>query len=1048
MHASQERHIDSNKTLISLNFLTRPLSYLSLSTSLLVCLLTGSIQASDAPNRALSNLSAPNFENFGVKDGLSNEIYSVVGIDALGFVWAGSASGLYRFDGYRWQHQDVGGASSLVRDLLSDRDGHLWAIFEREGLAVNRGGRWSLTGETAFFHRFNTSTDSTGQATHWLSKPNQVFQLQQNEWTTRADWLPPGEQRITSVVRTEKLFGGPRLWVARSRGKLWSRALNEPDAKWEGLFDLINDANQDFDGALYTDMVVSRSNGMEELWVLSYGSGILRLRSDGQQQRWRKNQGPLPTEAIYSGVATYDDDTRSMWIASRGGLLRFSDRLGDDEFQVFDRSDGLPSNAIRGIKLLPGNDGNDIIWLGTERGVTRVRLSPSAWRTVSRLGSSENGIFGVVVDQDANGDDRLIVGSGMAGLAVFSGGQWSYFNQANGRLPSDYIRGVWPINGNADLSLISMDDGRLFILTEALELIELPTDWAEGRQSGAIDVVQAYGQTWIGTFGGAVYELDNRELRNVHQPMLNNGVLQALAVQIETDGDTTIWGATSQGLLRFNEDSYELMPGHSGNQDLSYRNVEVIQQGPRQTLWTSTERNGVVRYDISAPASPRLISNDNLPPIPDPTVYSVKADSLGRIYICTNNGVQQLVADDDGGYVERVFRRQDGLVHDECNSRSQFIDGRDRFWVGTLAGLSVYDPALEQPAENLRRPSPLYLTRVDLAGRSMETPPTTTLEVPASAESFSIHAALLTQQRETDSEYRMSLRSSEAPSTIIVQSGSNQWSKQPFRTWSTPAHGDYTLRIEARDFAGVPAQPVELAVQIHPKWFDRTAVRIWLISAVMLLIFSLAALYTRQLRRRKAVLETEVRERTEELAKVNRQLIQLSFQDPLTGAANRRRLDLAGRDELKRAAEQEQALSLVLFDLDYFKRFNDRHGHLAGDLALKNAAKQLASAIRPGDLIARYGGEEFAFLLPNTTSAQAGDIAERARRAVYEGTKAELSNRYNALTVSAGVATSRPTEVSLKTLIDRADRALYQAKAQGRDQVVNSNGKATDQSEK
>lgn len=985
-----------------------------------------------AAEQQLSNLSVPNFENFEVKNGLSDEIYSSIGMDSRGFVWAGSASGLYRFDGYRWQAHEFGAASSLVRDMLTDPNGHLWAIFEREGLAVNRDGNWGLTGDQSFHHRFNSGSDPADNQPHWLSQPNRILRLQDGQWSADPAWVPPGEERITSVAVTHDFPGGPRLWVARSLGQLWTRPLNDPASPWTPSH------SEELQGAAFTDLVVSRSEGLEELWVMTYGSGILRLRSDGTRKRWRKSDGSLPSEAIYSGVASYNEaGTRTLWIASRGGLLRFT----GEELSVFDRSDGLPSNAVRGIKKLSTPNGQDVLWLATERGLTRMLLAPSAWRTVSRLGASENGIFGVFADQDASGNERVVVGSGMAGLAVFSDGEWTEFNRANGRLPGDDIRGVWPINRPGELGLVSMDNGRLFLLTEALELLEIEVEWPLDRSRGAIDVVEAFGEIWIGTLDTAIWRLNDRRLERAHAPIRDAGVLQSLDVQADLEADldlsTWVWGATTRGLVRMTTERYEQVELANGPPQVSYRDVAMVQEGSEQVLWASTERHGVVRYSISNPERPERIADTNRPPVPDPTVYSVRADSKGRIYICTNNGVQQLIRMPDGSFSERIFRRRDGLAHDECNSRSQFIDSQDRFWVGTLAGLSVYDPtALEEPVEQKRLPSPLRLTQIEMDGQLFSADHLEHIHIPAGTETFAAHATLLTQQRETHNQYRFTLFSDNGEPASMP----SDWSHQPFRIWSTAEPGNYLLRIEARDFAGIQARALELSVQIEATWLQRLWVQVTLVMITAMLLFGLAALYTRQLRQRKDRLQKLVEKRTSDLAKANRQLVQLSFRDPLTGAANRRRLDLAGRDELKRAVEKDQRLSLILLDLDYFKQFNDRHGHLAGDEALKCVAQSVAGTMRSGDLIARFGGEEFACLLPNTSADQAAEIAERARKAVITRSEETLADRFDALTISVGVSTSRPGETSLKGLIDRADQALYQAKRAGRNRVVSTNG--------
>jgi len=1001
---------------------------IALRTLLTLGLFWVGLSHAEAEEHSLSDLAAPNFENFGVKDGLSDEIFSSLGMDGRGFIWAGSASGLYRFDGYRWQAHELSGASSLVRDMLTDPNGHLWAIFEREGLAVNRDGDWQLTGDESFNHRFSSITDSKGNRSHVLNQPNRVLRLQEGRWTSAPDWVPPGTNKITSVAMTEALRGGPTLWVARSPGKLWARRLDDPEAAW------VPADVSGLDGAAFTDLVVSRSGSLEELWILTYGSGVFRLRSDGTQRRWRKSDSSLPSEAIYSGVATYDTaGTRSFWIASRGGLLRFR----GEEISIFDRSDGLPSNAVRGIKKLSTPSGQDVLWLATESGMTRVRLTPTAWRTVSRLGALENGVFGVFVDQDANGNDRVVVGSGLAGLAVFSNGDWTRFTRANGGLPSDQIRGVWPISRPGDIGLVSLADGRLFVLTEDLELVRIDVAWPIDQSQGTIDVDEAFDQILIGAMDTSIWRLEGSALTRVHDPISDGGTLQSIDVQQALDGTTWVWGATTQGLIRISDQRSAAVVLPVGPSTVSYRDVEVVQEGSEQVLWTSTERHGVVRYKVTNPKAPVRLDDGDRPPAPDPTVYSVRADSRGHIYICTNNGVQQLIRIPGGGFSERIFTRRDGLVHDECNSRSQFIDSQDRFWVGTLAGLSVYDPsALEEPVVQSRVPSPLRLTRIELDGQLIGADNLEHLWIPAGTDTFAAHATLLTQQQETFNEFRFTLAGDEGSQTPVPSA----WGPQPFQIWSTAEPGDYHLRIEARDFAGVPARAIELPVHIQASWFERPEVRATLVIATVILLFGLSAVYTRELRRRKDRLQKLVDKRTSDLAKANRQLVQLSFRDPLTGAANRRRLDLAGRDELKRAAETGQPLSLILLDLDHFKRFNDLYGHLAGDEAIKCAVQSVASAMRPCDLIARFGGEEFACLLPNTPAQHAIEIAERARVAVMNESAKSLATRFDALTISAGVATSRPGETAIRALIDRADRSLYEAKRAGRNRVMWTRG--------
>ena len=167
----------------------------------------------------------------------------------------------------------------------------------------------------------------------------------------------------------------------------------------------------------------------------------------------------------------------------------------------------------------------------------------------------------------------------------------------------------------------------------------------------------------------------------------------------------------------------------------------------------------------------------------------------------------------------------------------------------------------------------------------------------------------------------------------------------------------------------------------------------------------------------------------------NMQLIQrlesIANQDALTGTANRRALNAY----LAAIWQQKTPLALMMIDVDYFKRYNDRYGHQAGDECLSSVAQVLKMAVRAeGDLVARYGGEEFVVVLPGVSLAHATAIAERIQQKIREaGLPHAASAVASEVTVSIGIVASDGT-VPIETLIARADSALYQAKNNGRNQ--------------
>lgn len=185
-------------------------------------------------------------------------------------------------------------------------------------------------------------------------------------------------------------------------------------------------------------------------------------------------------------------------------------------------------------------------------------------------------------------------------------------------------------------------------------------------------------------------------------------------------------------------------------------------------------------------------------------------------------------------------------------------------------------------------------------------------------------------------------------------------------------------------------------------------------------------------------MQKQLEETNARLAESNAELQRLSAQDGLTGIANRRSFDEFLEREWKLGAREKKTLSLVLIDIDYFKRYNDSYGHQAGDDCLRQVANTLRDAVRrPTDLVARYGGEEFAVILPDTPNKGAQIVAENLRTAITDlRLRHEASDAGEFVSISLGVATAHPVYgASPEPVIGAADQALYQAKEGGRNQV-------------
>lgn len=181
-------------------------------------------------------------------------------------------------------------------------------------------------------------------------------------------------------------------------------------------------------------------------------------------------------------------------------------------------------------------------------------------------------------------------------------------------------------------------------------------------------------------------------------------------------------------------------------------------------------------------------------------------------------------------------------------------------------------------------------------------------------------------------------------------------------------------------------------------------------------------------------LEGQVQARTAELTQANALLAALATTDGLTGVANRRQFDTTLKNECERAHRSKAHLSLIMLDIDFFKKYNDRYGHLAGDECLRDVAQALKATVnRPSDLVARYGGEEFAVVLPGTALEDACIVAQKLCAAMAALDRPHADSPLGRVTVSLGVAVlSSRQDLGATLLISQADTALYAAKTSGR----------------
>jgi diguanylate cyclase (GGDEF)-like protein len=268
---------------------------------------------------------------------------------------------------------------------------------------------------------------------------------------------------------------------------------------------------------------------------------------------------------------------------------------------------------------------------------------------------------------------------------------------------------------------------------------------------------------------------------------------------------------------------------------------------------------------------------------------------------------------------------------------------------------------------------------------------------------------------------------------------SNEWSAWSDRDLFIRAQppGEYILEVQAKTKAGREAETISYRYTMLPHWYEI----LWVRFLILLFVAAVISLLTYWFIRKRVAkyrddnirLEKRISERTAELESLNQRLSELVIEDSLTGVANRRALEHGLQREWFRCLDQRRPLSALMIDVDHFKQFNDKHGHLEGDVLLREIAQTLKKEHDPKrELLARFGGEEFALLLPGINLEEAVRRADHIRRIMTEQNKN--------VTVSIGVAGFIPSiQAEQSSLLRRADAALYRAKRAGRNRVESDN---------
>jgi diguanylate cyclase (GGDEF)-like protein len=491
--------------------------------------------------------------------------------------------------------------------------------------------------------------------------------------------------------------------------------------------------------------------------------------------------------------------------------------------------------------------------------------------------------------------------------------------------------------------------------------------------------------------------------------------------------DGRLWVGTRKGLNLLDPATGRtapFIPPSPAKAALANAFIVDLWSGPDGRLWVATIDDGVYVLTPERSGASYLVrhltEHEGLPTL---NVDALQADLSGGIWISTGNGLAVI---DSTSLGVRRYQRADGVRFGDFWAHATALTREGDLVFGAVGGLTVVHPALL--AERHFDPQ-LLVSGITVGGRPLRAAPSGGAAAPIvvnpAANSFQVDFAA------TDYTAPRMLRYA-----YMLQGYDTDWTAVDASTrtaaYTNLSPGSYLLLVRGTNREGIySSAKLRIPVRVLPAWYQTWWLRLLALAVAFCLVVLLVQARTAYLRRVKQRLEAVIARRTEELRRSKQQIEKIAYHDAMTGLPNRRLF--ADRFENFRASadRNRSGFTLVLVDLDNFKGINDTFGHAAGDTVLIAAAQRLGTVTREVDVVARLGGDEFAILLEGTVEPKAiGAVCERILQSFGEAVSAE--GRLLQVGISMGCAVYPHDGVTQSELYRVADKALYEAKAAGR----------------
>jgi diguanylate cyclase (GGDEF)-like protein len=974
------------------------------------------------PGLAAAGVSAFEFDRFSDQlGGRQSTVYDIFE-DQQGFLWfAGDTDGLLRYDGYELMSWSEGFVASEIRHNVSTqiitRDGRLWVGSWGNGLQY-----WEPE-QQRFVQFLSDSAQSHGLADNrvqslledssgrvWIGTVAGLNYIDPDQPELLRRFLldqpdhPLHAERIWGLVEVDGL-----IWLATSSGVY---RLDEERAgwqRWELLAGLEVAEHERSDEVRTVAWAHGRVWAASQLGAFHYDPDLDEFR---RAEFLHDPERPMPRVNEFIASSTH-----GVLAGAHDGLYRIDPDT--THFRPFGDDDQLlPDVDVRALH----EDAEGHLWIGTrDQGMIYGRRQQQTFlplaRTMPEPVAEHGQRLASAVTNDRAG--RLWVSFPGGVLRWNQDDSWKEwrFDARDGvrrieRMAEDELGWMWLAT-----------DGGLFVV-DADDELRAETGVFDRLGLGVLPVselwVEPGGCLWIALWHHGLVCWDRV---NDRFDLLLTELQQTRGdsvYQLSADANGRLWVATRYaGLFSVDLADRQLRRwslGGGERHDPSW--YCAVPDGNR--LWLCSE-DGLILFDPERYDRQRFSVEYGLPAA---RIFGFFTDASGGRWALTPNGIARQLPGRDR-FVS--FALADGLPGLGLQRNAVTLDRFGRLVVGTNRGAAVLqDPTL--PSE-YRAPrvvlSRAWLGREDVTRRL--NPASPEIRLAADQRDLLLQFAVLDFHDSAGSVMRLKLEGLDDEFGPLTTDRSVRYVNL--------APGRYRLLVEGWNSRGVQVeQALSLSIVVEAPWWQSP----WVGFAALMLLLGIAWLLVhlrfRSMRSTNTRLQSMVDERTQALAEVNDQLRAQSSQDFLTGLLNRR--GFTDRfEQLRRMRRQSRRpLSLILFDLDFFKELNDRHGHDAGDRVLRRVAEILSEMLPYGAFAGRWGGEEFLIALDGSSADDAEALCQELRVA-FKAAPVEVEGQVVTYSATFGVASSLDSGATLEEWTRRVDRALYQGKRSGRDRI-------------